>query len=105
MIELKPDDRVLILTITGLAYLQDLASRVPDGLLVGIGSPDEVAAARRALASSENAMFNAASPEEIPWRDAYFTVVVSSQPQSPLAEKEIRRVLAPGGVFHLPVSG
>ena len=101
MIEVKPDDRVLILSITGLAYLQDLAGRLPDGLLVGIGTPDEAAAARRALASSENAMFNAASPEEIPWRDAYFTVVLSPQPQSPLAESEIRRVLAPGGAFHL----
>ncbi len=104
MIEVKPDDRVLVLSITGLEFLLELAGRLPDGLLVGIGSPDEVAAARRALAAEENAMFNAASPEEIPWRDAYFTVVLSPPPQSPLAERELRRVLAEDGVIHLLVA-
>ena len=101
MIDLKPDDRVLILSIAGLELLQELAGRLPDGLLVGIGSPDEVAAARRALASVDNAMFNAASPEEIPWRDAYFTVVLSPPPASPLAERELRRVLDAQGEVHL----
>ena len=105
MIDLKPDDRVLILSIAGLELLQELAGRLPDGLLVGIGSPDEVAAARRALASAENAMFNATSPEEIPWRDAYFTVVLSPPPGSPLSEREIRRVLTPDGVLHLLPAG
>jgi hypothetical protein len=101
MIDLKSDDRVLILSIAGLEYLHELAGRLPDGLLVGIGNPDEVAAARRALASAENVMFHAASPEEIPWRDAYFTVVISPLPRGPLAESEIRRVLTPDGVVHL----
>ena len=101
MIELKPNDRVLILSIAGLEFLQQLAGRLPEGLLVGIGTADEVAAARRALASAENAMFHAASPEEIPWRDAYFTLVLSPPPQTPLAETEIRRVLTPGGIIHL----
>ena len=101
MIELKPDDRVLILSITGLEYLSDLAGRLTDGLLVGLGSLDEVSTARRALASAENVMFHSASPEEIPWRDAYFTIVIAPPQQSALAEKEIRRVLAPDGVLHI----
>ena len=101
MIDLKPDDRVLILSITGLEFLSDLAGRLPDGVIVGIGTPGEVAAARRALAHAENVMFHCASPEEIPWRDAYFTVVLSPPPASPLAENEIRRVLAPGGALRL----
>ena len=97
MTDLKPDDRVLILSIAGLEFLSELADRLPDGLLVGIGTPDEVAAARRALAEAENAMFHAASPEEIPWRDSYFTVVLAPGPLKGLAEDEIRRVLAPDG--------
>ena len=60
-----------------------------------------VSAARRALAGVENAMFHAAPPEEIPWRDSYFTVILSPPPQTPLAETEIRRVLTPGGIIHL----
>ena len=101
MIDLKSDDRVLIFSIAGLEYLQELAGQLPNGLLVGIGNPDDVAAARRALASAENVMFHAASPDEIPWRDAYFTVVIAPLPRDPLAESEIRRVLAPDGVIHL----
>jgi SAM-dependent methyltransferase len=105
MIDLKPNDRVLIVSLAGLEFVRELAGRVPDGLLVGIGTPDEVADARRALASAENVMFHAASPEEIPWRDDYFTVVISVPPESPLAEDELRRVLAPGGVVHLLLAG
>ena len=103
MIELKPDDRVLILSLAGLEFLRELADRLPDGLLVGIGTPDEVAAARRALAAAENVMFHSASPEEIPWRDAYFTVVLSPGPPEGLAEDEIRRVLAPDGKLITPI--
>ncbi len=91
---LEPDDRVLILTLTNLEILHAISNQLPDGLLVGIGSPDEVYEARRALANAENVMFNVATPDEIPWRDCYFTVIIGPAIQ-PTAE--LQRVLAPGG--------
>ena len=81
-----------------LAHLGvELPDSPSDGLLVGIGSTDEVAAARRTLALAENAMFHSASPEEIPWRDGYFTVVIAPGLLAGLAGDEIHRVLAPDG--------
>jgi hypothetical protein len=101
MISLRPDDRVLILSIASPALLLELAGQLMDGLLVGIGTADEVYEARLALASAENVMFNITTPEEIPWREAYFSVVLATPPLSPNAEQEIRRVLSPGGSVHL----
>jgi len=98
--DLKPDDRVLILSLANREFLQELAATLAGGLLVGIGTPDDVYEARRALANADNVMFHPAEPEQIPWREAYFTVVIAPPTLSPQAEKEIRRVLVPEGRLH-----
>lgn len=70
------------------------------GCLVGLGSTDEVDEARRSLSGFDNLMFIVATPDHIPWRDAFFTkVLVAPQFQSllPNIQDELMRVLAPGG--------
>jgi hypothetical protein len=70
------------------------------GCLVAIGSADEVDEARRALSEFDNLMFIAATPDHIPWRDAFFTKILippQLQPLLPSLQNELLRVLAPGG--------
>jgi hypothetical protein len=92
-------DRVLFLTAPEDGFLRALAARLTSGLLVVLGSDDEIREGRRKYASLDNVMFVAASAEEIPWQDGFFTQVLDpagSWGNSSKAAMEIARVLALG---------
>jgi hypothetical protein len=90
---LRSDDRVLLLWVPGPEDLERLAARLTDGLIVVIGPDDEIRAGRRACSHLENVMFTPGTVDEIPWRDALFTVaVVKGAPTA-----EVIRVVTPGG--------
>ncbi len=70
-------DRVLFLTAPEDGFLRALAARLTSGLLVILGSDDEIRdEGRRDHADLPNVMFVSASAEEIPWQDAFFTQVL-----------------------------
>lgn len=96
----RSDDRVLSLAVPAPNEAAALGRLLMTGCFVAIGSADEVDEARRALSEFENLMFIAATPDHIPWRDAFFTKVLippQYQPLLPSIQNELLRVLAPGG--------
>jgi hypothetical protein len=100
MPEFRSDDRVLSLAIPAPNDAAALGRLLMTGCLVAIGSADEVDEARRALSEFDNLMFIAATPDHIPWRDAFFTKILippQLQPLLPSLQNELLRVLAPGG--------
>lgn len=94
MIAPEAGDRVLMLAIADVGELRRIAQAVTRGLLVGLGTADEVHAARRALADLDNVMFVIREGTDIPWRDGFFTLIVA--PDLEQATGEMRRVAAPG---------
>jgi hypothetical protein len=98
--EIAVHERVLLIGIPGPQLLLELAGRVASGALVGMGDPQAVTEARRATADLDNVMFHPGEPEEIPWADHHFhRVICFAGPLSDAAEREVRRVLLPGGEF------
>ncbi len=101
---LRPNDRVLLLSIPEHAVVAEMAARLTAGVVVGLGDDEEVRAARRAARDLENVMFVPAPLEEIPWRDGFFTKVIDwrggwKNPEQ--VAREVVRVLAPGGEVYL----
>lgn len=100
MASFRADDRVLLLAIPSRADLAAIARILMSGVLVALGTSEEVDEARRSMADFENVMFLDASPEQIPWRDAYFSkILIPPHLESllPHIAAEMHRVLAPGG--------
>ncbi len=96
----RSDDRILLLAIPSRADLAAIARVLISGVLVALGTSDEVDEARRSMADFENVMFLDASPEQIPWREAYFSkILVPPHLESllPHITAELHRVLAPDG--------
>jgi hypothetical protein len=96
----RADDRVLLLAIPSTTELVSIARILMRGVLVALGPRDEIDIARSAMSEFDNTMFIEAQPNEIPWRDAYFTkiiVPVHLEPLLRMASAELQRVLAPGG--------
>lgn len=92
---MEPAARVLLTSLGGGVPLRELALRVPDGALVGLGTRDEVAEARKLCADLPHVMFVEGSREQIPWVSAWFHVILDGNPESPTPE--MLRVLRPGG--------
>ena len=86
-------DRVLVIGLFSRAQLPAWARAC--SLLVGIGQQHDVLAARRECAHLDNVMFAPGDRHDIPWRDAYFTVIVDTESAEP--SPSMQRVLAPGG--------
>jgi hypothetical protein len=89
--------RVLLISIPDEGTLRAWAAQVPDGALVGMGTAEDVARARAATAEFDHVMFHLIDPEEIPWRDGYFDVVLDPLGAAPGGEafaKERERVRA-----------
>jgi hypothetical protein len=102
MLSLRADDRVLFLAIPPLPELASFARILMAGCLVALGTPDEVDEARKAMLDFDNVMFVHASPDNVPWRDQFFTkIVVPSHLQRLVlgSSEEMTRLLAPGGVL------
>jgi hypothetical protein len=90
-------DRVLFLTPPEDTFLQNLAARLTHGLVVILGSDDEISLGRRKHAALDNVMFLAASAEDIPWQDGFFTKVLDPAGRwadSRKAAQEITRIQA-----------
>jgi len=67
------------------------------GLVVVLGSDNEVSQGRKQHSSLDNVMFVAASAEDIPWQDGFFTQVLDPKglwADSPKAASETARVRA-----------
>jgi hypothetical protein len=97
---IRSDDRVLLLAIPHRDELAALARVLMQGVLVALGTREEVDEAREAMADFDNAMFVEASTDRIPWRDAYFSKILVPPQLEPLLRpfaSELDRVLAPGG--------
>jgi hypothetical protein len=92
---IRPDDRVLILGVPEPAYVAALARAVARGLLVAIGKREAIYDARKAARDFDNVLFVPGTPEELPWRDGFFTRVVDLTGEWPDPERvrrEIQRV-------------
>jgi SAM-dependent methyltransferase len=82
-----------------------LAENAHHGRVVGIDIADEmIGIARESSASFSNIEFQVASAEKLPFRDGEFTHAFSMESlyyyhDMPGALREIKRVLAPGGLF------
>jgi hypothetical protein len=100
MLSLRADDRVLFLAIPPFQELTAIARILIAGCLVAVGTADEVDEGRQALREFENVMFIDATPDNIPWRDHFFTKIVVPHHLQRLALEngaEMYRLLAPGG--------
>ena len=97
---LRADDRVLLLDIVSIPEMAAMARILFQGSLVAMGAREQVDEARAALSEFDNVMFIEAPPNQIPWRNEYFTKVLV-QPHMAVflrsAGPELQRVLAPGG--------
>ncbi len=94
------DDRVLVVNCGHGEAARRLAALAANGLVVGIDKTDEaVREARRQAAAIDNVMFALGAPEEIPWRENYFSLVLCNPPVEDWkrAAAEVFRVTAPGG--------
>lgn len=102
-LELTPAERVLLVSAPDAALVVELAGRLERGVVVGLGAPDEIAPLRRATRHLVNVMFQPGAPEEIPWRDGFFSVVLDlcGLTRDAAAAREVARVLAPGGRAYL----
>jgi hypothetical protein len=87
-----PDDRVLFLAIPAIPVIREMAGGLDRGLIVAIGSDDEVRAARRECADLENVLFVGATPDDIPWRSGFFTQVIDPKGEWADPEKVAREV-------------
>jgi hypothetical protein len=93
-VEIGADERVLAVGLSDPARIGDWAAVA---VLVAAIDPDDVKVreARRVLAAFDNVMVSPGSRDEIPWRDAWFSLVLDLE-QGP-DTRELHRVLAPGG--------
>lgn len=107
-LRLDPADRLFLLVIPAHPVIRQLAGALVRGLVFGIGTPEEVAAARRACRDLVNVMFHPTPPTEIPWQDGFFSCALAldwpaGYPVEAVA-LELKRVLAPAGRIWAPAS-
>jgi SAM-dependent methyltransferase len=105
-LDIRPDERVLLLTIPSHASIAELSEKLERGLVVALGEAEEVARARRALRERRNVMFHPGPQDEVPFEDGFFTRIIdfsSGRCEPERVAKEIARSLAPGGKAYLRV--
>lgn len=94
--EIRADDRVLLLALPPAPELRAIAQRASDGIVVGLANGDALYEARRELKECANVMVTPGEPDGmLPWKDEFFTVVYAPTAAEP--SEEILRVLQPGG--------
>lgn len=90
-----PDERILILGIPDSAMISALARILTGGLLVAIGDDAAVRKARKVAHQFDNVMFVPGTPDDLPWRDGFFTRVIDvagGWPNPGKVRTEIERV-------------
>ena len=92
MIDITPTDRVLVMSLENTTEIRALAR---GQALVGIGTGEQVRAARREFADLDNVIFAVGSRDEIPWRPHWFTLIVDTEAGA--VTDAIRRALAENG--------
>ena len=104
MIHVKPDDRVLLLSVPGSSDVRALAGQLRSGIVVCLVAADRLHKLRRDLHDLENVMVAPASEDGgIPWRESFFSVVFAPDEAEPSAD--VLRVTAPGATIHLSGGG
>lgn len=109
-LELPTNSRVLDLGCGDGWTARLVARRLTAGAVFGLDvSSEMVLLARRLSADLENTLFAPGAAEEIPWAEDYFTHVLSIESayywtDTVLAAKEISRVTAYGGSFHVLIN-
>ena len=107
---LPPDSRVLDIGCGDGWTARLVARRLTTGAVFGLDvSREMVVQARRLSAELENTLFAPGAAEEIPWTEDYFTHVFSIESayywtEISLAAKEMFRVTAYGGSFHVLIN-
>jgi len=103
-IEVQARDRILLLSVPDVSLALSLARQAFQGMVVGLGEDEQVRGARQIARNCVNVMFVPGGPDQIPWRDGFFTVVIDTMchwanPQKVIAE--VVRILGAGGLVHL----
>ena len=94
---IRPDERLLVLGIPEPDQVGVLARTVAGGLVVLMAEGESVYAARAAARDFDNVMVVPGTPDELPWREGFFTRVIDTVGNWPEADKvrnEIERVTA-----------
>lgn len=110
LMSLGPRDRILDLGCGDGWTCRRLARMVPEGLVVGLDVSDEmVRLARLASRDMDNIMFLNAGVAGIPWKEDFFSHVISVEafyyfPDPLQALREAHRVLAPSGRFFMLIN-
>ncbi len=109
-LELQPNSRVVDLGCGDGWTVRLVAGNLTAGAVFGLDvSKEMVLLARQLSADLDNVLFAPGAAEEIPWAEDYFTHVLSIEsayywPEPTLAAKEIFRVTAYGGSFHILIN-
>ena len=109
-IVLPPDSRVLDIGCGDGWTARLVAGRLSAGAVFGLDvSREMIFQARRLSEELENTLFTPGAAEEIPWAEDYFTHVFSIESayywiEISLAAREIFRVTAYGGSFHILIN-
>ena len=96
--DIRPDERILILGIPVPDAVAAMARILSDGALVVMAEGDALYEARRAAREFDNVMFVPGSPDDLAWRDGFFTRVVDivGNWENPgKVQREIQRVTLP----------
>lgn len=103
---IRPDDRILLLSIPETEFVLELSTRLETGLVVGLGEHEEVYAARPKTRDRTNVMFHPGPPEQIPFQDGFFSKVIDLKcrwEDPGRVAHETARVLAPAGRAFLAI--
>lgn len=96
LLNLQPNDRVLELECGSGGLGAAMAALTLRGLVVAMDSSDDrVREARARAATLDNLMFIPGGAAEIPWKEGFFSLVVSHAVPEPATD--VYRVLEPGG--------
>jgi hypothetical protein len=101
VIEVKPTDRVLLLTAPAVDDLRALAAKLTHGIAVCVAEDSaRISELRRGVSDYENVMVTPADDAgALPWKSELFTVVYA--PEAKELSAEALRVLSTGGTAHV----
>jgi len=96
--ELKPDDRMLLVGQFSGEQVRAFAAQLSNGSLSALVPEDAVSGLRRDVVDLLNVLVVPEDPDgHVPWADGYFTVVLAPGLASP--SEGLARVLAEDGRF------